>query len=91
MQEIKIIHQASKADLGSKGVFDWSLWSHPEAKFPWSYEGEESCYLLEGEVTVTPKNGKPVTIVKGDLVTLPKGLKCNWEIHEPVKTHYKFD
>ncbi len=91
MQEIKVIHQASKADLGAQGVFDWSLWSHPEAKFPWSYEDKESCYLLEGKVTVTPKNGKPVTIVKGDLVTLPKGLKCDWEILEAVKTHYKFD
>ncbi len=91
MSKTITVQQPSKTDLGTQGILDWSLWSHPEAKFPWSYEDEESCYLLEGKVTVTPKGGKPVTIVKGDLVTLPKGLKCDWEIHEPLKTHYKFD
>jgi uncharacterized cupin superfamily protein len=90
-KKIIVVHKPSKADLESKGVFNWSIWSHPEAKIPWRSEDEEVCYFLEGKVTVTPENGKPIQIVKGDLVTLPKGTKCDWEISEPVKTHYRLD
>lgn len=51
---------------------------------------QETCYFLEGSVVVTPANGEPVQIGKGDLVTLPEGIDCVWEIKEPVRKHYLF-
>ncbi len=90
MSTIKIIQNPSPSELEEKGVFSWSIWSHPEAEFPWMYTDDETCYFLEGSVTVTPKNGEPVTMGKGDLVTFPKGMECNWLIHQDVKKHYRF-
>jgi mannose-6-phosphate isomerase-like protein (cupin superfamily) len=44
-------------------------------QFPWTYDEREVCWLLEGEVTVTPTDGrKPATFGKGDLVTFPAGV-----------------
>ena len=43
------------------------------SEFPWHYDEMETCYLLEGDVTVTPDGGQPVRFGKGDLVTFPVG------------------
>jgi hypothetical protein len=46
--------------------------------------------VLEGEVVVTPKDGEPVTIEEGDLVTFPAGMECVWEIKSAIRKHYTF-
>jgi len=73
------------------GAYDWPVWSGEESTFPWTYDQQETCYLLEGRVIVTPKGGEPVEIKRGDLVTFPAGMSCTWEILEAVKKHYTFD
>jgi len=60
------------------------------SNFPWTYEDKEICYLLEGDVIVTPDGGEPVQIGKGDLVTFPAGMSCTWDILTPVRKHYRF-
>jgi len=45
---------------------------------------------LEGEVTVTPKDGEPVSFGPGDLVTFSAGLSCTWEVKKPLRKHYQF-
>ena len=60
------------------------------SEFDWVYDSTEECFLLEGKVVVKTENGKEVEFGKGDFVTFPKGLKCIWNIKEPVKKHYNF-
>lgn len=88
MTDITIEHNPAPAKLEVMGVYDWPIWKKEASTFPWSYESEETCYFLEGEVTVTPEGGEPVTMGRGDLVTFPKGMQCTWEIHSPVEKHY---
>jgi uncharacterized cupin superfamily protein len=46
---------------------------------------------VEGEVTVTPKNGgNPVSFGVGDLVTFPAGLSCIWDVKKSLRKHYQF-
>jgi hypothetical protein len=90
MNEISIEHNPSPAKLEVMGVYDWPIWIKEISQFPWSYDSEETCYLLEGEVTVTPTGSQPVTFGEGDLVTFPKGMSCTWQIHKAVRKHYKF-
>lgn len=48
----------------------WGTWGCGVSKFPWTYDQKESCYLLNGKVTVTPTDGrKAATFGKGDFVT----------------------
>ena len=75
----------------SQSVFRWGTWGCLPGKFPWSYGENESCYLLSGKVTVTPVDGRPaVTFEKGDFVTFPAGLSCEWDVTESVQKHFKF-
>ena len=41
-------------------------------------------------VEVEFPDGQKVTMGKGDLVTFPKGLSCQWNIKQAVKKHYNF-
>ena len=76
--------------LEKLGVDSWPIWEKEVSVFPWEYDEKETCYILEGEVEVTPGEGEPVSFGKGDLVIFSEGLKCIWNIKKAVKKHYKF-
>lgn len=77
-------------ELDGLGVFDWPVWTKENSTFDWYYDQKEICYLLEGKVKVTTENGS-WEFGAGDLVTFRQGLKCSWEIYEPVRKHYTFE
>ncbi|MGC9503623.1 cupin domain-containing protein [Baaleninema sp.] len=87
---IKIERQPSSERLQELGVSSWPVWEKEASEFPWTYEERETCYLLAGEVIVTPDGGEPVQIQKGDLVTFPQGMSCTWNIVKDVRKHYNF-
>ena len=89
MEKIKI-EKPTDEQLESMGVMSWPIWEKEESTFPWHYDDQEICYLLEGRVKVTPEGGKPVEFGAGDLVTFPVDMDCSWEISKPVRKHYKF-
>jgi uncharacterized cupin superfamily protein len=90
MSEIKIERNPDEGRLDGLGVRQWGIWAKEASKFPWTYDSQETCYFLEGDVTVTPDGGEPVRMGKGDLITFPKGMSCTWEIHSDVRKHYTF-
>lgn len=79
----------SPAKLDVLGVDDWPIWEKEVSTFDWTYDDKETCYIIEGEVVVTPQGGEPVTLRKGDLVTFPAGLSCTWDIKSPIRKHYE--
>jgi uncharacterized protein len=89
--DIKIERQPSQEHLDKLGVSQWGIWEKEVSKFPWTYDSQETCYFLEGDVIVTPVGGESVEMGKGDLVTFPSGMSCTWDIRKSVKKHYYFD
>ncbi|WP_375510479.1 cupin domain-containing protein [uncultured Nostoc sp.] len=89
--EIKIEHQPKPERLNELGVSKWEIWKKEVSKFPWTYDSQETCYFLEGDVVVTADGEQPVQMGKSDLVTFPAGMSCTWEITRDVKKHYYFD
>lgn len=88
--DIKVINNPPKEKLDEMGVFDWPIWQKEVSSFPWHYDERETCYILEGEVTVTPRGGRSVSFGAGDLVIFPENMDCTWEISKAVKKHYNF-
>ena len=88
--QIEITYHPTPKQLKQLDVYSWPIWEKETSSFPWTYDMEEVCYILEGRVTVTPQNGEPVTIEAGQLVTFPKGMQCDWTISETVRKHYQF-
>ncbi|MCE2905779.1 MAG: cupin domain-containing protein [Anabaena sp. CoA2_C59] len=88
--EIKIEHQPDPKHLKELDVFNWPIWEKEISKFSWTYDDQETCYFLTGDIIVTPHGGQAVKIGKGDLVTFPAGMSCTWEIISDVKKHFSF-
>ena len=88
--ELKIrVEQPDARRLKALGVIDWPIWTKEPSTFEWHYDEQETCYILEGEVTVATPEGE-VTVRNGDLVTFPKGLDCTWHITKAVRKRYRF-
>jgi len=87
---ITVTSNPDPAQLQSLSVLSWPTWGCGVSSFPWSYDEQETCLLLEGDVTVTPDCGEPVRFGTGDLVVFDAGLSCTWEVHAPVRKHYRF-
>ncbi len=90
MNTIQIDHNPSPKRLDELGVRSWDIWEKEVSEFAWRYDERETCYLLEGDVIVTPDGGTPVRFGAGDLVTFPAGLSCTWKVLQPVRKHYRF-
>ena len=84
------IEKPSEEKILKLNVKLWPIWEKEESEFPWEYDEKETCYILDGEVVVTPDDGESVKFGKGDLVVFPEGLNCRWKINKAVRKHYKF-
>ena len=76
--------EAEKSELLTKPT-----WGCEVSEFDWHYDSEETCLLIEGEVTVTYDGGN-VSFGVGDMVVFPQGLSCVWKVSTPVQKHYMF-
>ncbi|KAK6164320.1 hypothetical protein DH2020_001184 [Rehmannia glutinosa] len=94
---LKIIVQnnPSESQLSQLGIKSWPKWGCPPGKYQLKFDAQETCYLVRGKVKVYPKNtellGEIVEFGAGDLVVIPKGLSCTWDVSVAVDKHYKFD
>eukprot|EP00611_Tribonema_gayanum_P000835 TRINITY_DN1062_c0_g1_i1.p1 TRINITY_DN1062_c0_g1~~TRINITY_DN1062_c0_g1_i1.p1 ORF type:complete len:155 (-),score=24.60 TRINITY_DN1062_c0_g1_i1:546-1010(-) len=89
--QIEVVKTPTNEQLASLGVADWPTWGCDVSKFPWTYDEAETAYVLEGEVTVTPSDGRDAaTFGKGDLVTFPQGMQCVWDVKKAISKHYRF-
>lgn len=84
-----IVEKPTAEKLASLGVTSWPTWSKEVSQFPWSFSTQEIAYVLEGEVTVTPNGGEPVSFAAGDLVTFPAGMSCMWNVKKALRKHYQ--
>ena len=83
------VERPTQEKLTQLGVSEWPIWTKEASTFNWQYDDQEICYFLEGEVTVKTDQGS-ANLKPGDLVTFPKGLACTWQVHKPVRKHYRF-
>ena len=87
-QGIVVVTDPSQEEIAK--CKSWGTWGCEASKFPWTYGSAETCYLLAGEVTVTPDGGEPVSFKAGDIVTFPAGMSCTWDVKVAVKKHFNF-
>jgi len=90
MSDIKV-EKGTEEKLNALGVKDWGEWGCEVSRFDWKYDLTETCFLTEGQVTVTTESGEKVSFGAGDIVVFPKGLSCTWDVSRPVKKRFKFD
>ncbi|XP_074268455.1 uncharacterized protein LOC141591863 [Silene latifolia] len=86
----------SESRLSELGVKSWPKWACPPGRYKLRYDEQETCYLVKGKVRAYFKkdddddNGDYVEFGAGDLVIIPKGLACTWDVSLSVDKFYKF-
>lgn len=86
------MHKATEAEIEKLGCRSWPVWTCGVSTFEWEYDQQETCLILQGQVTVTSRDGaQSASFGPGDLVIFPKGLECTWKVAAPVRKHYKFE
>ncbi|XP_058197399.1 uncharacterized protein LOC131313225 [Rhododendron vialii] len=93
---ITVQNNPSDSQLSQLGIKSWPKWGCSPGKYQLKFDSEMTCYLLRGKVKVYPKGSSPSTAAvaefgAGDLVVIPKGLSCTWDVSVAVDKHYKFD
>jgi len=86
LSRIQVIKPTEEQIDEAKG---WPTWGCDVSTFDWHYDEPETCYVLEGQVTVTAGD-EQVSFGPGDMVVFPEGMDCVWDVTRPVKKHYKF-
>ena len=84
-----VIKQLSDVEIDNMGILNWPIWTCEVSEFPWQYDVEESCLILDGEVYVAA-GSDTVQIKTGDFVVFQKGLSCVWKVTKPIRKHYQF-
>ncbi|OGU16092.1 MAG: cupin [Ignavibacteria bacterium GWB2_35_12] len=85
-----LIKKLTGEEIQKQGIREWPIWTKEVSSFDWFYDTQEMCLFLEGKVKVNT-DFEEVEIGMGDFVTFPQGLKCVWNVIEPVRKHYHFD
>lgn len=88
MEEL-FVKKLTSEEIEKRGIRSWPVWEKEVSRFPWQYDSNEECLILEGEVVVETSKGEHL-IKAGDFVTFKKDLKCVWDIKSPIRKHYNF-
>lgn len=83
------IERLSDEQVTEKGIRSWPVWEKEVPRFQWTYNTEEQCFIIEGEVIIETEKGNFV-LQPGDFVVFEKGLVCVWDIRSAVKKYYHF-
>lgn len=83
------IEKLTEKQIESKDIRSWPIWEKEISDFPWEYEMDEYCLIIEGKVIVTAED-KEYLIEEGDFVKFNKGLKCHWNVLKAVRKYYQF-
>ena len=84
-----VVRKPTKQEMDDMDVASWPIWECAPSTFDWEYDDRETCYILEGDVTVRTNKGD-VHFGAGDLVVFPQGLKGTWSVAKKVRKHYQF-
>jgi len=88
MAQIKV-ERATEERLAELQTDRWSSWECGVETFDWEYAADEVAYVKEGKVTVEPVDGEAVTFGAGDIVWFPRGMRCRWIVHQPIRKVFR--
>lgn len=79
------VHYIRDGASDPDGTLLVALWRSTPQTFEYTFEDDETLFLIEGSVEVAYPDGVVVRIVPGDVVSFTKGATTTWTILEDSK------
>ena len=67
-----------------EGVLFTGMFQANQSVFRYTFAGDESFYLLSGDVDIVLDGGETVRLTDGAVASFPKGAASTWTIHRPL-------
>ena len=84
--EVRVVKPTAEQISEASG---WPIWEKEPSTFDWEYSEPEVFYVIEGKARVKTPAGE-VAFGAGDMVFMPKGLKCTWVVEKRIRKNYRF-
>jgi uncharacterized cupin superfamily protein len=73
---------------GGDGVLYTGMFvAHPSV-FRYTFLGDESFHVLDGDFEVAVDGGETVRLRTGDIASFPKGARSTWTVHRTLKKFF---
>lgn len=82
------LHTIQSFFVNPEGNLTGGVWESTPGKWEAFTDRDEFCYLIEGHVVLTNKDGHAQTFKTGDAFLIPNSFEGTWEVVETTKKHY---
>ncbi len=79
------VAQYIPVEQGADGYSSMSLWKCSEGRFRWTFDWEESVYILDGEVEIASPDGRIAHLRPGSVALFQAGTSSIWTVIRPVQ------
>jgi len=73
---------------GGEGVLYTGMFTAQPSMFRYSFAGDESMLVLEGDLDVAVDGGATLTFRAGDTASFPKGVRSTWTLRAPLRKFF---
>ena len=84
----KIPQNVTSHYVGHDDNFAFGWWDSGAGTWDVNFTEDETCEFLEGDVTITDKNGDSRSFSAGDIICMPAGFQGQWTVPKYIKKIY---
>ena len=77
-----------RTESGGEGQLFAGLWTCQPREIAYTFPGDETFHVLEGEVHIVVEGGETVDLKAGDCASFAKGQVSTWTIGQPFKKFF---
>jgi len=70
------------------GVLYTGMFVAQPSTFRYTFAGDESFHVIEGDLDISVDDGGMVTLRPGDIASFPKGARSPWTIRRPLRKFF---
>jgi len=73
---------------GGDGLLFTGMFTAEPSTFRYTFGGDESFHVLDGDLDIAVDGGERVTLRPGDIVSFPKGAHSTWTVRTPLRKFF---
>ena len=77
-----------RTESGGAGVLFTGMFTVEPSTFRYTFSGDESFHVLDGDLDIAVDDGDSVTLRPGDIASFPKGARSTWTVRAPLRKFF---